>query len=117
MGRTSNLLEGKICYNKYKGEIIDMDNKTYTQQEFLTIMQTYNTLDRKTIKHNLKEIKAKYKFENADIFKQLEFNHNRVVSWFNYGNPNIPTFIDLLTLAAHFGFSIEEVVQTKEIQD
>jgi hypothetical protein len=90
------------------------NNKTYTQQEFLTIMQEYNTMDRKIIKSNLKDIKVKYNFENADIIRELGFKLNKVTGWFNKSNPVIPNFIDMLQLCTIFGFSIEEVIQTRE---
>lgn len=91
-----------------------MNNKSYTQQEFLKIMQEYNTMDRKIIKSNLKDIKVKYNFENADIIKQLGFKLNKVTGYFNRSNPTIPTFEDCLLLSVTFGFSIEEVIHTEE---
>lgn len=88
---------------------MDTQNK-YTQAEILDLLQQYNSTPRQTIKQNLKLVKIKYNIKNPDIIDKMECKYQKVTSWFNSGNPVIPTFEDSLRLAETFGFSITELM-------
>jgi hypothetical protein len=82
----------------------------YTQEQLLEIIKTYNNTDRQTIKKNLKILKIKYNFSNADITSELGHKPEKVRGWFSVSNPYIPTFEDALSLAVKYGFDITEMV-------
>lgn len=83
----------------------------YTQEQLLEVIQTYNNTDRQTIKKNLKILKIKYNFSNADITAELGHKPEKVRGWFSVSNPYVPTFEDALSLAVHYNFDITELIQ------
>lgn len=81
----------------------------YTQEQLLEVIQTYNNTDRQTIKKNLKILRIKYNFSNADITAELGHKPEKVRGWFSVSNPYVPTFEDALSLAVKYGFDIKEM--------
>ena len=88
-----------------------MSNKVRTQEEFLDIMETYNTIDRKIIKTNLVRIYRIYGFKNKDVREELDMAKSKVDAWTTMIMPNIPTFHDAMRMAVHFGFDIAELIR------
>lgn len=84
---------------------------TYTQYELLQLIEKYNTTPKEVVKGNLKLIKLKYNFENANIMSDLRFGKEKVNQWFNKSSKNVPTFEDALKLSEQYNFSITELVQ------
>lgn len=83
----------------------------YTQQEFLQIINKYNTINREDIKINLMTIFKKKRIKNKQISNDLGHSMSKVNSWFAMSNPNIPIFEDALTLAVRYDFNIEELIK------
>jgi hypothetical protein len=86
-------------------------NKQYTQSQILTLIQTYNSTDRKQIKSNLKEIKKKYNFQNHDIVTRFGFSKEKTKCWSNMASINIPVFEDALLIATAYNFDIMELIE------
>lgn len=83
----------------------------YTQDEFLKIMQKYNSMDRKAITINLSTIYKKIGIKSKDIIEDFNFSSYKVHSWTAISSPNIPTFEDALLLAIRYGFDIKELIK------
>lgn len=83
----------------------------YTQDEFLKIMQKYNSMDRKTITINLSTIYKKLGIKAKDIIEDLQYSSYKVHSWTAISSPNIPTFEDALLLAVKYNFDIKELIK------
>ena len=83
----------------------------YTQEEFLKVMQKYNSMDRKTITINLSTIYKKIGIKAKDIIEDFNFSSYKVHSWTAISSPNIPTFDDALLLAVKYGFDIKELIK------
>lgn len=81
------------------------------QKEFLNLIQQYNSIDRQTIKVNLKIAMIKYSFSNKDIIDKLDYKPGKVNPWTNMTSPNIPTLEDALLLAETFNFNITDLLQ------
>ena len=88
-----------------------MSDKVRTQEEFLDIMETYNTIDRKIIKTNLVRVYRTYGFKNKDVREELDMAKSKVDAWTTMIMPNIPTFYDAMRIAVHFGFDIAELIR------
>lgn len=83
----------------------------YTQDEFLKIMQKYNSMDRKTITINLSTVYKKLGIKAKDIIEDLQYSSYKVHSWTAISSPNIPTFEDALLLAVKYNFDIKELIK------
>lgn len=83
----------------------------YTQEEFLSIINKYNSADRKDIKINLLMIFKKKNIKNKQIMEETEYTPYKVNSWFAFSSPNIPTFEDALMLAVKYDFNIQELIK------
>lgn len=83
----------------------------YTQEEFLSIINKYNSADRKDIKINLLMIFKKKNIKNKQIMEETEYTPYKVNSWFAFSSPNIPTFEDALMLAVKYDFDIQELIK------
>lgn len=83
----------------------------YTQDEFLKIMQKYNSMDRKTITTNLSTVYKKLGIKAKDIIEDLQYSSYKVHSWTAISSPNIPTFEDALLLAVKYNFDIKELIK------
>ena len=83
----------------------------YTQDEFLKIMQKYNSMDRKAITINLSTIYKKIGIKAKDIIEDLQYSSYKVHSWTAISSPNIPTFEDALLLAVKYNFDIKELIK------
>ena len=83
----------------------------YTQDEFLKIMQKYNSMDRKTITINLSTVYKKLAIKAKDIIEDLQYSSYKVHSWTAISSPNIPTFEDALLLAVKYNFDIKELIK------
>lgn len=83
----------------------------YTQEEFLSIINKYNSVDRKNIKINLLMIFKKKSIKNKQIIEETEYTSYKVNSWFAFSSPNIPTFEDALMLAVKYDFDIQELIK------
>ena len=83
----------------------------YTQQEFLDIINKYNSMDRKDIKINLLMVIKKSGVKNKQIMEDTGFTSSKVNSWFALSNQSIPTFDDALMLAVRYDFDIKELIK------
>ena len=83
----------------------------YTQEEFLNIINKYNSVDRKNIKINLLMIFKKKSIKNKQIIEETEYTPYKVNSWFAFSSTNIPTFEDALMLAVKYDFDIHELIK------
>ena len=83
----------------------------YTQEEFLEIINRYNSIDRKDIKINLLTIFKKKEIKNKQIIEETEYTPYKVNSWFAFSSPNIPTFEDALMLAVKYDFDIQDLIK------
>lgn len=83
----------------------------YTQDEFLKIMQKYNSMDRKIITINLSTVYKKLGIKAKDIIEDLQYSSYKVHSWTAISSPNIPTFEDALLLAVKYNFDIKELIK------
>ena len=84
---------------------------SYTQQEFLDIITTYNSMDRKTITINLLMVAKKNGMKNKQVIEDTQYSSYKVNSWFALSSPNIPTFEDALMLAVKYDFDIKELIK------
>lgn len=84
-----------------------MEQKKYTQQEILDLIQTYNSTDRKIIKANLRRILTERGKERKDII-ELGFASPNVYAWTGNVANNIPMMDQALTIACTFGFDVRE---------
>ena len=85
--------------------------KSYTQQEFLEIMQKYNNMDRRNITINLSTISKRVGIKNKQVIEDTEYNAHKVNSWFALSSPNVPTFEDALWLSVLYDFDIKELIK------
>lgn len=84
------------------------------EKEILHLITTYNSIDRKIIKRNLKKVYREVGFSNKNIIDDLGMEKNKVDAWTNSRSNNIPTFEDALRLSIKYGFSIRELIEVKE---
>ena len=84
-----------------------MSNKTYNQAEILELINQYNSTDRKLIKLNYKRILEQFNIMPKEIM-ELGYAKNNVYAWSTKSSPNVPMFLQCLTIAVVFGFDIEE---------
>lgn len=85
--------------------------KSYTQQEFLEIMQKYNNMDRRIITINLSTISKRLGIKNKQVIEDTGYNAHKVNSWFALSSPNIPMFEDALWLSILYDFDIKELIK------
>jgi len=92
---------------------MNTNEKTYTQQEILNLINQYdikNPDTRKTIKQNYIRILDQYNINPKDIM-QLGYARNNTYSWSTKSSPNVPMFPQALTIAVAFNFSVEEFLK------
>ncbi len=87
-----------------------MEDKKYTQQEILNLINQYNVTDRKVIKLNLKRILAEQGIKPNQII-QLGYSSPNVYSWLAPTASNIPLFHQSLYLACEFSFDVQEFLK------
>lgn len=87
-----------------------INEKTYTQEEILNLINQYNATDRLIIKTNYKRILKEYNINPKDIM-ELGYQKNNVYSWSTKSSPNIPMFDQALTISVAFNFSVEEFLK------
>lgn len=84
---------------------------SYTQEEFLEIMQKYNNMDRRNITINLSTVYKKVGIKAKNIIEELGYSSYKIHSWTAMSSPNIPTFEDALLLAVKYNFDIKELIK------
>ena len=84
---------------------------SYTQEEILKLIKTYNNTDRKTITLNLIMLYKKRGIKNKVVIEETGYSHYKVNSWTALSSPNIPTFEDALLLAIKYDFNVEELIK------
>lgn len=97
-------------FKTIKLENIKYEGQKYTQQEFLSIIDQYNTIDRKTIKQNLKRILTEQDIKPRQII-ELGYSSPNVYSWLAPTANNIPMFDQSLHIAVEFDFDVKEFIQ------
>ena len=95
-------------FEAIKFENIKYEGQKYTQQEFLSIIDQYNTTDRKTIKQNLKRILTEQDIKPRQII-ELGYSSPNVYSWLAPTANNIPMFDQALYISVEFNFDVREV--------
>lgn len=91
-----------------------MEEKKYTQQEILNLMNRYNATNRQIIKANLKRILSEQDIKPKQII-ELGYKSPNVYAWLAPTAPNIPMFDQALNISVMFGFNIKELIQGDEI--
>lgn len=87
-----------------------MEDKKYTQEEMLNLINQYENTDRKTIKLNLKRILAEQGIKPKHII-ELGYTSPNTYSWLAPTANNIPIFHQSLHLACEFGFDLKEFLK------
>lgn len=81
------------------------------EQEMLSLMEKYNTTNRKTIKINLKQILNSNDIKTADIIKDLNINREKAYAWAKPSSNNIPMLDDALKLAIKYNFKVTDLLK------
>ena len=84
-----------------------MEELKYSQAEMLELIQTYNNMDRKIIKNNLKRIQNELGIETKQII-ELGYASPNVYAWKAPTTNNIPMLDQALHLAVEFQFDVKE---------
>lgn len=87
-----------------------MEDKKYTQQEILNLINQYNNTDRKILKGNLKRILVEQGIKPKQII-ELGYSSPNVYSWLAPTANNIPMFNQALTISVSFNFDVQEFLK------
>jgi len=80
------------------------------QVELLELVNKYNSIDRQTIRNNLRLLMNEKNFTSSDMVA-IGYNRNTVYSWTKPNVNNIPMFEDALKLAIQFKFDITDLLK------